>query len=55
MSLAKLVERERYKLPPAPLNVMTISDRTGSTVAKKLAQLGEPDIVPDYFADDLKL
>ena len=53
--LAKLIERERYKPPPAPLHVMTVSDRVGPTPVKKLAQLGEPDIVPDYFADDLKL
>ena len=55
VSLAKLIERERYKPPPAPLHVMTVSDRVGSTPAKKLSQLGEPDTVPDYFADDLKL
>ena len=61
LSLSKLIERERYKPPPAPVHVMAVSGREDGESSKKLeglsseGQQSRSAPVPDYFADDLQL
>lgn len=61
MSLAKTIERERQRLPPAPVSVNAVRGQTGSeTNLKSLVQEGnelqslnvETANAPDYFYGD---
>lgn len=64
VSLTKVIERERYRPPPAPVNVMAVSGRNVLEVDHLLGGLekersrtdGEHSAtVPDYFADDIEI
>ena len=59
VSLTKLIERERYKPPPAPVHVMAVSGReeeTGRSGVKGESSSEKTEknsAVPDYFADEI--
>jgi len=63
VSLTKLVERERFKPPPAPVNVMAVSERgekmgrrgvEGKSLSERnLEEMEKHSTVPDYFADEI--
>ena len=65
VSLTKVIERERYRPPPAPVNVMAVSGRNMLEVDHLLGGLEEKKrsgtdgehsaTVPDYFADDIEI
>ena len=65
VSLTKVIERERYRPPPAPINVMAVSGKNVLEVRHLLRGLEEKErsgtdgehsaTLPDYFADDIEV
>jgi len=60
-----VIERERYRHPPPPINVMAVSGKNALEPRHLLGGLEEKErsgtdgehsaTVPDYFADDIEV
>ena len=60
-----MIERERYRPPPGPINVMAVSGKNVLEVRHLLRGLEEKErsgtdgehsaTLPDYFADDIEV